>query len=183
MEVLDRLFSHLGVLVLGHLPGRFHHAHEVLIRGRAHGQVGIVVIELLPGYDAIVVAAGSVEVIEELGENLILRLSPFEELCIHGYIIDTGNVAHSQLARAVFVKHLEGLPYHGNTSLGQFVSQSREELVIGDVAILVDVVKLHESLYLDLLGEDSEGGQSLFKLRRVEFLVAVEVHLVEDALQ
>lgn len=167
MEVLDGLFGDLRVLVLGHLPGGFHHADEVLVGRRAHGQVGIVVVELFPGDDAVVVAAGSVEVVQELGEDLVLGLSTFEELCIHGYVVDAGDVADRQLAGAVFVQHLEGLSNHGNTSLGQLVSEAREELVIGNVAILIDIVKLNERLYLHLLGEDSEGGQSLLELRSV----------------
>lgn len=57
VEMLYRLSGGLGVVILGHLPGGFHHFDEVLIRGGAHGQVAIVVVKLFPSDDSVLVAS------------------------------------------------------------------------------------------------------------------------------
>lgn len=61
-EVGDGLLSNLRVLFFRDLPGRFHHANEIFIRGSAHGKVGVVVDEFLGSDNAISVALGSFEV-------------------------------------------------------------------------------------------------------------------------
>ena len=87
-EVGDGLLGHLGVLLLGHLPGRLHHADEVLVGRGAHGQVSVVVAELLESDVAVTLGgsfdiASSFEVAEEVGENLVTRLASLEELGVH----------------------------------------------------------------------------------------------------
>ena len=120
-EVGDGLLGDAGVLFLGHLPGGLHHAHEVLVRWRAHRQVSVVVVPLLAGDDAVVVPARSVEVIEEVLEDLVARLASLEELGVHRHVVDAGDVADGQLARAIAVHHLEGLVDHGHAARRQLV--------------------------------------------------------------
>ena len=71
------LFRYFGVLVLWDLPSRLHHSYEILVTWGGHGEITIVVVPLFPGYDTIVVALGSIKIIEELGQDLIFRLFPF----------------------------------------------------------------------------------------------------------
>jgi len=82
-QVGDGLLGDLRVLLLGYLPGGFHHADEVLVRRSAHGQVSVVVTELLHGDDSVVVSLGSVKVVEEVGEDLVTGLASLKELRVH----------------------------------------------------------------------------------------------------
>jgi len=91
-EVRDGLLGDLRVLFLRDLPGGFHHADEVLVRRSAHGQVSVVVTELLHGDDSVVVSLGSVKVVEEVGEDLVTGLASLKELGVHGNIVDSNNV-------------------------------------------------------------------------------------------
>ena len=87
-EMGDGLLSHRGVLLLGDLPGRLHHADEVFVGGSAHGQVSVVVTELLHGDVSVSVAgslnvASSLEVAQEVAEDLVARLTSLKELRVH----------------------------------------------------------------------------------------------------
>ena len=62
----DGLLGDRSVLLLGHLPGGLHHAHEVLVGGSAHGEVGVVVVPLFLCDNAVVVASGAIEVVQEV---------------------------------------------------------------------------------------------------------------------
>ena len=120
-QVGDGLLSDLGVFLLGNLPSWLHHAHEILIRGRAHRKIRVVVVPLLSCDDAIVVSSRAIKVVKEVLENLIAGLAALEELWVHANIIDAGNVADGKLARAVSVHHLEGLVHHGHATGCQLI--------------------------------------------------------------
>ena len=120
-QVGDSLLGDAGVLFLGHLPGGLHHAHEVLVRRRAHRQVRVVVVPLLASDNAVVVPARPVEVIEEVLEDLVARLAPLQELGVHRHVVNAGDVADGQLARAITIHHLEGLVHHGHAARRQLV--------------------------------------------------------------
>ena len=121
-QVGDGLLSDLRVLLLGDLPGRLHHAHEVLVRGRAHGKIRVVVVPFLSSDNAIVVTARAIEVVEEVLEDLVTGLAALEELWVHADIVDAGNVADGELAGAISVHHLESLVDHGHATWSQLVS-------------------------------------------------------------
>ena len=72
--------------------------------------------------DAVVVSFGSVEVVEEVLEDLVTGLAALEELWVHADIVDAGNVADGELARAISVHHLEGFVDHGHATWSQLVS-------------------------------------------------------------
>ena len=91
-EVGDGLLGDLRVLLLRDLPGGLHHADEVLVGGGAHGQVGVVVSEFLHGNDAVVVALSSIEVVEEILENIVTGLASLKELRVHGDVVDADDV-------------------------------------------------------------------------------------------
>jgi len=179
-EVRDGLLGDLRVLFLGNLPGGFHHADEVLVGRSAHGQVGVVVTELLHGDDAIVVSLGSVKVVEEVSEDFVTGLASLKELGVHGYIVDANDIGNSDLTSSGFVEHGEGLLDHSFSSLSKLISQSTEEFLVADVTVTVNIIVLHQSLELNLLGEQTESGKSLLEFSNVESFVSVEVHSLED---
>ena len=121
-QVGDGLLGDLRVLLLGDLPGRLHHAHEVLIRGRAHRKIRVVVVPFLSSDNAIVVTARAIEVVKEVLEDLVTGLAALEELWVHADIVDAGNVADGELAGAISVHHLERLVDHGHATWSQLVS-------------------------------------------------------------
>ena len=120
--MLDRLLGHCRVLLLRDLPGGLHHADEVLVRGRAHGEVSVIVVPFLSGDNTVVVAAGTIEIVEEVLKDLITSLAALEELGVHADVVDAGNVADSQLAATVSVHHLESFVYHSHAARGQLVT-------------------------------------------------------------
>ena len=119
--MLNRLLGDCRVLLLRDLPGRLHHAYEVLIRGRAHGEVSVIVVPLLPGDYTVVVATGAIKVVEEVLKDLVTSLAALEELGVHADVVDAGDVADSQLAATVSVHHLESFVDHGHAARGQLV--------------------------------------------------------------
>jgi len=124
--------------------------------------------------------APAFEVAEEVSEDLVAGLPAFEELRVHGNIVDSRHVAESDGTVALLVKHAESLLDHALSSLCQLISQATEEFFVSDVPVAVDIVKLHQSLELDLLREESKGRQSLFELTNVKLFVSIEVHTLED---
>jgi len=122
-KVRHGLLGDLGVLLLGHLPDGLHHADEVLIGGGAHGEVGVVGNELLVSDDAVVVTSSSVEVVQEVGENLVSGLAALEELRVHGHVVDAADVVDFELTGAVLVEHSESLLNHSFAAGGQIVSK------------------------------------------------------------
>ena len=65
------------------------------------------------------------------------------------------DVLDGDLAGAVLVHDHEGLLDHGESAVIELVAESAHELLVSDVAVLVDVVVLHESLQLDLRREEA----------------------------
>ena len=120
--MLDGLLGHGRVLLLWYLPGGLHHADEVLVRGRAHGEVSVIVVPFLSGDNTVVVAAGTIEIVEEVLKDLITSLAALEELGVHADVVDAGNVADGKLAATVSVHHLESFVDHGHTARGQLVT-------------------------------------------------------------
>ena len=89
MKVLDGGLGDFSIIIFWDLPSGFHHSHEVLITWGAHRKVAIVIVELFPGDNAIIITSSSIEVIEELSQNIIFSFFAFKELWVHGYIIDS----------------------------------------------------------------------------------------------
>lgn len=179
-EVRDGLLGDLRVLFFGYLPGRFHHADEVLVRRSAHGQVSVVVAELLHGDTCVVVSFSSFEVVKEVSEDFVSGLASFKEFGVHGDIVDSGDIVDFNLAGSILIEHGKGLHDHSLSSLSELISQSTDEFFITDVTITIDIIVLHQGLEFNLLGEKSEGGKSLFELSNIEDLVSIEVHSLED---
>lgn len=87
--MLDSGLGDFSIIIFRDLPGGLHHSHEVLITWGAHRKVAIVIVELFPGDNAIIIAPGSIEVIEELSQNFIFSFFAFKELWVHGNVIDS----------------------------------------------------------------------------------------------
>ena len=120
--MLDGLLGHGRVLLLRYLPGGLHHADEVLIRGSAHGKVSVIVVPFLFGNNTVVVAASTIEIVEEVRKDLITSLAALEELRVHADVVDAGNVADGDLTATVIVQHLESFVDHGHTAWRQLVT-------------------------------------------------------------
>lgn len=121
-EVGDSLLGDAGVLLLRNLPGGLHHANEVLVRWRAHGKVGVVVIPLLLGDNTVVVALGAIEVVEERLKDLLTGHAALEELWVHADIVDATDVLDVDLAATITIHHGECLVDHSLAAWGQLVS-------------------------------------------------------------
>ena len=63
MQVLHGGLSYLWIFMLWHLPGGFHHSDKILITWSTHAKVAVIVLELVPGDNAIVVSSWAIEVI------------------------------------------------------------------------------------------------------------------------
>lgn len=121
-EVGYGLLSDLSVLLFGNLPDGFHHADEVFVGGGAHGQVGVVVSELVVGYNSVFVALGTFKVGEEFTEDFFSGLASLKEFRVHGYVVDSNNIVDTDLSGAIFVEHGKGLVNHNFSSRGELVS-------------------------------------------------------------
>jgi hypothetical protein len=183
VKVTDNSLSLGAVLILGHLPCALHHLDEVLVRGHAHANITIVVTELVKSDNSIIVAAHAIELVKEVGEDLVLGGTALEELGIFANIVDTTDVGYGELARVVLVKHVESLHDHLFAPFGQFISEATEELFEADTATAINIVELHEGLQLNFLGEETEGSESLFKFTHVKGLRSVKVHALEYMLE
>ena len=122
-KVRDGLLSDTRVLLFRDLPGRLHHADEVLVGWGAHRQVGVVVIPLLLGDLSIVVAAGAVEVVKEVLKDLLTGLTALEELGVHADVVDAANVLNVDDTGLISVHHGEGLVDHSHAARGKLVSR------------------------------------------------------------
>lgn len=142
-EVGDGLLGDSGVLLLGNLPGGLHHGDEVLVAGGAHGQVSVVIVPLGLADSAVVVTACAIKVVEEVGEDLLTRLTALKELRVHAHIVDVTNVLDVDDTGAITVHHSESLVDHSLTTRRKLVPESAHELLEIDVAITVDVVMPH----------------------------------------
>ena len=132
---------------------------------------------------AIVVTSHAIKSIEELLKNLFSRLLAINEVLILGHVVNRVNILNGDRAVAAPVNQLEGLVDHVFSALGQRVSQSSDELLIGDIAIAVDIVVFHEGLDLDDLREDAISGEGLRELSLVQLFVPVVVHASENHAQ
>lgn len=182
VKVTDNSLGLGAVLIFGYLPCALHHLNEVLVRRNAHANIAIVVTELIKSDNTIIVAAYTIELVKEVGENLVLGGITSEEFGVFADIIDTTDVRDGELARVVFVKHVECLHDHLLAPFGQLVSEATEELFEANSAAAVNVVELHEGLQLNFLGEETKGSKCLFKFTHVKGLRSVKVHAGEDML-
>ena len=92
MQVLDSGLGNFSIIVLWNLPGGFHHSHEVLVTWGAHREIAIVVIELVPGYNAIIIASSAIEVVQEFSQDLVFGLLSLEEFWVHRNIVDPRDI-------------------------------------------------------------------------------------------
>jgi hypothetical protein len=111
--MLDSLLCSFIVFVLSHLPGGLHHGNEVILGRSGSRKVGVVVSPLIPLDNTIIVSAHTIELIEEISQDLILGLFSIKELFILRNIINTSNIASSELSGAIFVHHHECFLNHG----------------------------------------------------------------------
>lgn len=122
VKVTDNSLGLGVVLILRHLPCAFHHLHEVLVRRHTHANIAIVVTELFKSDNAIIVSADTIELVEEVGKDLVLGGTALEELGVFADIVDAADVGNGKLTRVVLVKHVECLHDHLLASFGQLVS-------------------------------------------------------------
>jgi len=100
-QVLHGLLHKRSFLVFGDLPGLLHHADEVLVAGGAHGELCVVLLPLVPGDDAVVVAPAAVELVEEVGEDLFLGLAALHELRVARHVVDPSDFLDLDRSRIV----------------------------------------------------------------------------------
>jgi len=178
--VLNLLLAHRRSFVLTYLPNWFHHSHEVLVWGKRHGKVSVVIVPFLFWDSTIVVAAHAVKSIEELREDLISCLFSFNEVLVLGNVIDCVNVWDLKSTAAVAVNRRESLVNHVFSALRKGVSKSSDELLVANVAITINIVILHEPLDFHNFREEAESWKSLSELFLVQLPVSVVVHLAEN---
>ena len=92
IEMSDNSLGLLLILVLWNLPGGLHHSDEVLFTRGTHGEITVVVVELLPFNDTILVTSVTFKVLEEGVEDLVLSFSSLKEIWVHGNIINVFDV-------------------------------------------------------------------------------------------
>ena len=179
-QVLDLLSGDSCGLILADVPHRLHHLDEVFIGRHGHSQVSVIVVPLLSGDGAIVVASHAIEAIEELLQNLLSRLLAIDEVLVLRNVVNGVNIINADGAVVGSVDEVEGLLDHVLSALTEWVSQTTDELLISDVTILVDIVVAHQGLNLDDLGEEAVGGERLCELTLIQLLVAIVIHSSEE---
>lgn len=128
----------------------------------------------------IVVASHAIEAIEELLQNFLPRLSSINEVLVLRNVVNCVDILNADSTVSASVDEREGLVDHVLSALGKGVSQPADELLVGDVAIAVDIVVFHERLNLDNLGEETVGGERLRELGLVQLSVTVVIHAAEN---
>lgn len=180
-QVLHSLLDERSLFVFGDLPGLLHHADEVLVAWGAHGKLCVVFLPLFPGNRAVVVASAAIELVEEVGENLLFTLAALNELGVAGHVVDTCDLCYIDSSGTVLVKSRESFLNHSQSSLRKRLLQSANKFLVSNTSVSVNVIVSHQSLQLNLLWEQSESTESLLKLTGVELLVSIEVHSLEDS--
>ena len=127
----------------------------------------------------IVVASHAIKAIEELLQNFFPCLSSINEVLVLRNVVNCVDILNADSTVPASVDEREGLVDHVLSALGEGVSQSADELLVGDVAIAVDIVVFHERLNLDNLGEETVGGERLRELGLVQLFVTVVIHAAE----
>jgi len=122
-QVRYSLLNRLGVFLLWHLPSRFHHSHEVLIRRSAHWNVCVVVAKFVKCYGAIFLSTGALEIVKENGQDLLFGCSSLNEVRMHGDIVDFDNVAYCDGTASILVQHRKGFQNHVFTARRQLISK------------------------------------------------------------
>jgi len=102
-----------------------------------------------------VVAAGALEALQELLEDLFLGLLLLDHFGVLGGIKDALQVLGVDLARAVYVHDREAALDHGCPAFVEWVAQLAHELGLVHVAVVVDVELLEERLCLSLGKRDA----------------------------
>ena len=121
-QKLDLLLRNRRCLILADLPHGFHHLHEVLVARQTHGKVCVVVIPLLLGDGAIVVAAHAIKSVQELFQDLLAGLSSVDEVLVLRHVVNGINVSNGDGTGVVAVDESEGLVNHSLTALGKTVA-------------------------------------------------------------
>jgi hypothetical protein len=154
-QVLNSLFDKRSFLVFGDLPGLLHHADEVLVAGGAHGELCVVLLPLVPGDDAVVVAPAAVELVEEVGEDLLFALAALDELGVAGHVVDPSDLSNMNSSRIVFIESLECFFDHCQSSLSEWLLQSTNEFFVSYTSVSINIIISHQSLQFDFLWEQS----------------------------
>ena len=179
-QVLDLLSTNAGGLILTDLPHGFHHLDEVFFRWCRHGEISVVVSPFLLSDLSIVVSAHTIKAVKELTEDLLSGLPSINEVLVVGHVINCVDVLDRDSAIVAAIDKVKGLVDHGLTASSEWVSQATDELLVGDVAISINIVVFHKGLNLDHFGEEAVPGKSLSELALVQLLVAVIVHATEE---
>ena len=116
------------------------------------------------GDGTIIVSSHAVEAVKELLEDLLSGLSSIDEVLVLRYIIDCVNIFNGDCAIAAAINQSKCLVDHVLAALGKWVTEASNELLVGNVAITVDIVKFHERLNLDNLREEAESIESFSEL-------------------
>ena len=119
----DSLLSLGCVVVFRGLPSRLHHLHEVLVGWDTHREVLVIVEELIKGDLAVIVATGTIELVQEIGQNLVLSETLFNEIGVPGHIVDTANIRYRDRSISRLVHHGESFENHILSSWGQVISK------------------------------------------------------------
>lgn len=97
-EEADSFLGLSIVFVLGALPRALHHSYKVLVRRHTGGDVSVVVGELGPGHFAVVVATSTIELVEEVLEDLFLGEAALQKVWVLGNVVNAGDVLDSNNA-------------------------------------------------------------------------------------
>jgi len=85
--------SNSGRFIFTNAPNGLHHLHEVLLKGDAHGQVGVVVEPLFPSHAAILVALNALKRVKEVFKNLFASLLTLLEVFVLSHVVDSADVS------------------------------------------------------------------------------------------
>jgi len=154
--VADTILEHRVLLVLTDAPSLLHHYDEVVVRGGAHSKVRVVLEPLIVGDFAVVVASEAVKGVKEFGKYLIRGVSTFFETLVLGDVVNGCDVTSSDKTRTIFVHQRKRSFDHLTLPASEFLSKSTQELLVANVAVLVDIVVRHKSLQVDFLGEKTK---------------------------
>eukprot|EP00636_Phaeomonas_parva_P017624 CAMPEP_0118869644 /NCGR_PEP_ID=MMETSP1163-20130328/12899_1 /TAXON_ID=124430 /ORGANISM="Phaeomonas parva, Strain CCMP2877" /LENGTH=337 /DNA_ID=CAMNT_0006804559 /DNA_START=135 /DNA_END=1146 /DNA_ORIENTATION=+ len=165
-------------LAAGDVPGVADHELEVVVFIDGGRDVGVVVLELA-ARDLPVHLAAHVEGVEELAENVVLRLLAREHVRVLRGVEGLHHLLRLDDAAAVLVEHVEGHVHEAAAARVEHAAHAREELVEVHAAAAVLVEVSEEHLHLLLAEPQVHLGHGLLELAELQALRAVVVHDAE----
>jgi hypothetical protein len=120
--------------------------------------------------------------VQELVKYLLLGLAALFHIRMRLGIINTLQVVNVNLARPVSIKLLEALGDDAFPELVHLANSRGEQLVVGDLAVTIQIKFIEECSAFLLRDLNSEVTKSLPELLDVQSATIVVVHYLEDAL-